>query len=131
MTDSPKPAFWQTHRIVMALIGAVIVVICALFLRWDWLPKYLPLIGQGIWRTIWLLVVTSVLGFLLAIPLGLAQAAGPWYLAAPARGLSSPRAVARASGARRWPVHALPRRCAPRFRSSVARLAAPWSPASS
>jgi His/Glu/Gln/Arg/opine family amino acid ABC transporter permease subunit len=40
---------------------------------------------QGLWRTIWLLVVTAVIGFALAIPLGLAQAAGPWYLAAPAR----------------------------------------------
>jgi polar amino acid transport system permease protein len=40
---------------------------------------------QGLWRTIWILAVTCALGFLLAIPLGLAQAAGPWYLAAPAR----------------------------------------------
>ena len=37
------------------------------------------------WRTIWILVVTSVLGFLLAVPLGLAQAAGPRWLAWPAQ----------------------------------------------
>jgi polar amino acid transport system permease protein len=54
-------------------------------MRWDWIPQYLPLILQGIWRTIWILVVTAVMGFAFAVPLGLAQAAGPWVLAAPAR----------------------------------------------
>lgn len=77
--------FWQTHRIVMALIAAAVVVWCVYALRWDWLPKYLPLMAEGIWRTVWILVATSAIGFALAIPLGLAQAAGPWYLAAPAR----------------------------------------------
>ncbi|MBZ4688853.1 MAG: transporter, permease protein [Cereibacter sp.] len=73
------------HRILLILLAATLVVWCAVSLRWDWLPKYLPLIAEGIWRTVWILVVTAVLGFLLAIPLGLAQAAGPWVLAAPAR----------------------------------------------
>lgn len=77
--------FFKPHRIVMLAIAAAVVVWCILSLRWDWLPKYLPLIGQGIWRTIWILAVTTFLGFLLSIPLGLAQAAGPWFLAAPAR----------------------------------------------
>lgn len=77
----------QPHRIVLIGLGLAIVVACALFLRWDWLanPKYQLLIVQGIWRTIWILVVTMIIGMLLAIPLGLAQAVGPWYLAAPAR----------------------------------------------
>lgn len=77
----------QPHRIVLIGLGLAIVLACAVFLRWDWLanPKYQLLIVQGIWRTIWILVVTMVAGMLLAIPLGLAQAAGPWYLAAPAR----------------------------------------------
>ncbi|NUB46255.1 ABC transporter permease [Fertoebacter nigrum] len=73
------------HRIILGGIALAIVVWCVFALRWDWLPKYLPLIGQGIWRTVWILAVTTALGFLLSIPLGLAQAAGPWYLAAPAR----------------------------------------------
>ncbi|MDP4032799.1 MAG: ABC transporter permease [Pseudorhodobacter sp.] len=77
--------FFKPHRIVMLAIALAVVVWCGYALRWDWLPKYLPLIGQGIWRTLWLLAVTSVLGFLLAIPLGLAQAVGPWFLATPAR----------------------------------------------
>ncbi len=78
-------ALMQPHRIVMMLLFAALVIWCALSLRWDWIPKYAPLALQGLWTTVWLLVVTTVLGFLLAVPLGLAQAVGPWYLATPAR----------------------------------------------
>ncbi|PSH69277.1 ABC transporter permease [Phyllobacterium brassicacearum] len=73
------------HRIVLILIGLALVASAALFMRWDWLPQYGGLILQGLWRTIWILVVTVVLGFLLAVPLGLAQASGPAILAIPAR----------------------------------------------
>lgn len=75
----------RPHRVVMLALLAALVLWCALTLRWDWLPKYAPLALAGIWRTIWILAVTVVLGFLLAVPLGLAQAVGPWYLATPAR----------------------------------------------
>lgn len=78
-------AFWLPHRIVMAAVCAALVAWCALTLRWDWLPEYLPLAALGLWRTIWLLALSVVLGMALAIPLGLAQAAGPWWLSAPAR----------------------------------------------
>jgi polar amino acid transport system permease protein len=78
-------AWLRPHRVVLIAVAVLVAVWCAVALRWDWLPKYLPLIGQGLWRTVWILAVTTVLGFLLAIPLGLAQAVGPWYLAAPAR----------------------------------------------
>jgi polar amino acid transport system permease protein len=78
-------AFWQPHRIVMLVLLAALVLWCASTLRWDWLPEYWPLILRGIWNTLWVLVVTVILGTILAVPLGLAQAAGPWYLAAPAR----------------------------------------------
>lgn len=78
-------AFWLPHRIVMAAVFAALVAWCALTLRWDWLPEYLPLAALGLWRTIWLLALSVVLGMALAIPLGLAQAAGPWWLSAPAR----------------------------------------------
>ena len=78
-------AFLQPHRIVMLALAVALVLWCAFTLRWDWLPKYLPMAGQGLWRTIWILAVTTTLGMLLAIPLGLAQAVGPWYLSAPAR----------------------------------------------
>lgn len=79
--------FWLPRRIVMAAIAAGIVIWCALALNWTWLAeaKYQALLLRGIWNTVWILVVTMVLGMLLAIPLGLAQAAGPWWLAVPAR----------------------------------------------
>ena len=81
------PGFWAPRRIVMAAIAVVLVLWCAISLNWSWLAveRYQVLILGGIWTTSWLLVVTMVLGMLLAIPLGLAQAAGPWWIAAPAR----------------------------------------------
>lgn len=78
--------FWQPHRIIMALFALALVGWSAATLRWDWVPDYAGLAALGLWRTIWLLVLSAALGLMLAIPLGLAQAAGPWWLAAPARG---------------------------------------------
>ncbi|MEW2912378.1 ABC transporter permease [Leisingera sp. JC11] len=75
----------QPHRIVMMLVFAALVMWCAFALRWDWIPKYAPLALEGLWATIWILAVSTFLGFLLAVPLGLAQAVGPWYLSIPAR----------------------------------------------
>jgi polar amino acid transport system permease protein len=74
----------QPHRLVMLAIAAAIVLWCVFALRWDWLAEYWPLLLKGIWTSIWILVVTTILGFLLSIPLGLAQAVGPWWLAKPA-----------------------------------------------
>lgn len=78
-------AWLQPHRIVMIVIAVGIVVSAVLFMRWDWLPRYLPLAVQGIWRTIWLLMLTCSLGLALAIPLGLAQVTGPAIFRVPAR----------------------------------------------
>jgi len=78
-------AWLLPHRVVMIALIAAFVLWCAWSLNWGWIPKYQDLALQGIWRTLWILAVTSVLGFMLAIPLGLAQAIGPWYLAMPAR----------------------------------------------
>lgn len=46
-------------------------------MTWTWLPEYLPDLIDGLWMTLFLLVVTCVVGLLLAIPLGYAQAVGP------------------------------------------------------
>jgi polar amino acid transport system permease protein len=54
-------------------------------MRWDWIPRYWELGLEGLWRTLWLVTLSVVIGFALAVPLGLAQAAGPRWLAAPAR----------------------------------------------
>jgi polar amino acid transport system permease protein len=75
----------QPHRLVLITIGIALVVAVATFMRWDWLPNYYDLALAGIWRTIWILFVTCFVGFLLAVPLGLAQAAGPFWLAWPAK----------------------------------------------
>ncbi|MGE0503242.1 MAG: ABC transporter permease [Rhizobiaceae bacterium] len=75
----------KPHRVGLIAVALGLVVCAAMFMRWHWLPRYLDMALYGIWTTIWILVVTSVLGILLAIPIGFAQAAGPIWLAWPAR----------------------------------------------
>jgi polar amino acid transport system permease protein len=72
--------FFNPHRIVLMLIFAGLVFCIAWFMRWDWLPQYLPRIGHGILITLAMLLSTAILGFVLAVPLGLVQVTGPWPL---------------------------------------------------
>ncbi len=53
---------------------------------WDWLPFYFPLLVHGLYITLLLLVFSVVIGFTLAIPVGLVQVTGPWPLRYLARG---------------------------------------------
>ncbi|MBS3651219.1 ABC transporter permease [Pseudaminobacter sp. 19-2017] len=88
LTTTPRQralGWLQPHRVVLIAIAAALVLAAVFTMRWDWLPKYFDLAVQGVWRTIWLLIVTTLLGFVLAVPLGLVQVTGPWWLAAPAR----------------------------------------------
>lgn len=78
-------AWARPHRIGLIAVALALLASAVWFMRWDWLPAYSDRLLQGLWRTIWILLVTSVLGFALAIPLGLAQAAGPRFLALPAK----------------------------------------------
>ena len=78
-------AFLQPHRIVLMLCGAGILLAAALIGRWDWLPTYGGQIFAGIWKSLLILFATAIIGFCLAVPLGLAQVAGPWPLAVAAR----------------------------------------------
>ncbi|MCO6422168.1 ABC transporter permease [Sinorhizobium meliloti] len=80
-----KESFLKPHRIVLMLLFAALVVAVAVFMRWDWLPRYLPRLGSGILVSLAMLFSTAILGFLLAVPLGLAQVTGPWFFKAPAR----------------------------------------------
>jgi polar amino acid transport system permease protein len=41
---------------------------------WDWLPQYMPLLVNGLWITIQLLVFSCILGMVFAVPIGLVQA---------------------------------------------------------
>ncbi len=67
------------------LAGVGICVWAGVTMRWDWIPRYAGLGLEGLWRTLWLLALSIVIGFTMAVPLGLAQAAGPKYLALPAK----------------------------------------------
>ncbi|MBS0563406.1 MAG: ABC transporter permease [Proteobacteria bacterium] len=73
------------HRRIMLAIALAIVGSCVWLLNWEWLPKYMPVILSGIWITAWMTVVTMVLGMVCAVLLGIAQAAGPVWLAWPAK----------------------------------------------
>lgn len=73
------------HRIVLFLIAAALLALMILKMRWDWLPDYGTDILIGIWRTLWLLSASIIIGFLAAVPLGLVQVTGPKVLAWPAR----------------------------------------------
>jgi polar amino acid transport system permease protein len=73
------------HRLIMVAFAIGMITWAALSMRWHWLPRYADLALEGLWRTVWLLVLSCVIGFAMAVPLGLAQAAGPRILAIPAR----------------------------------------------
>lgn len=51
---------------------------------WSWVPKYLPMLVEGFWRTLQLFVFSCALGIILAVPIALARISGRWYLSAPA-----------------------------------------------
>ncbi|MCB1361853.1 MAG: ABC transporter permease [Rhodobacter sp.] len=78
-------AVLQPHRLGLIGLALALAVWAAVSLRWDWIPRYAALGAEGLWRTAWLLVLSTLIGFALAVPLGLAQAAGPRVLALPAR----------------------------------------------
>ena len=54
-----------------------------------WLPKYLPLLVEGFWRTLLLMFWAGLLGFLLAIPIALAQTGRGGILAMLSRGFTT------------------------------------------
>lgn len=54
-----------------------------------WLPKYLPLLVDGFWRTLLLVFWAGLLGFLLAIPIALAQTGRGGILAMLSRGFTT------------------------------------------
>lgn len=52
---------------------------------WSWLPKYFPVLLNGLSLTLQLLVLSMVFGLILAVPIGLVQVTGPRWLAKLAR----------------------------------------------
>lgn len=80
-TPIRKERWLKPHRLVLILIGIGLVAWMASTMRWDWLPTYAPNLIKGLWVTLLLLFGSAAIGFLLAVPLGLAQVAGPRPLA--------------------------------------------------
>jgi polar amino acid transport system permease protein len=58
-------------------------------MNWEWLPHYIPLLIHGLYLTLVLLVSSVVIGGILAVPIGLVQVTGPWYLKLPAKAFCS------------------------------------------
>lgn len=71
---------------ILALLAVALLYWLLFQSDWSWLPKYFPLLLKGLWLTIQLLVLSSVIGMLLAIPIGLVQVTGPRWLAMLAKG---------------------------------------------
>jgi len=65
------------HRLVMAAVAVAGIAAMVMTMNWSWLPAYLPRLGEGLLVTLYMLVGSVVVGFLLALPLGLAQVMGP------------------------------------------------------
>ena len=55
----------------------------------SWLPRYLPLLIEGFWRTLALMLISGILGTLLAIPVALAQVSGGRILGGLSRGFTT------------------------------------------
>lgn len=78
-------ALMRPHRLAIMAAALGLLALMVIRMRWDWLPEYAGMLATGLWVTVLLLIASTVLGLLMAIPLGLAQAAGPFFLAWPAR----------------------------------------------
>lgn len=72
---------FEPHRLALMAIFAVLVFCVVWFMRWDWLPKYQGRLLAGVGQTLLMLFSTAIVGFLLAVPIGLVQVAGPRPLA--------------------------------------------------
>nr|WP_298096607.1 ABC transporter permease subunit [uncultured Shinella sp.] len=87
LTELPsKQSFFKPHRIVLMAIAAIFVFCIIWFMRWEWVPKYSGALAHGVGVTLLMLFATSILGFFLAVPIGLVQVTGPWPLKMLAKG---------------------------------------------
>lgn len=70
-------AFFLPHRIVMLALALSGVAAMVLAMDWSWLPQFMPRLWGGLLMTLYMLFGSVILGFLLAVPLGLVQVVGP------------------------------------------------------
>lgn len=83
--DAPAATWLKPHRIVLILIACALVGLAIVYGRWDWLPRYGPRLWSGLQITLAMLFGSALLGFVLAVPIGLVQVTGPRWLQVPAR----------------------------------------------
>ena len=69
------------HRVVLLALLGVLIISLVVKLDWSWIAEYRESILSAVWKTVLLLVSTFVVGFILAIPIGLVQVTGPRFLA--------------------------------------------------
>ena len=74
----------QPHRIVLLALLAIAIGLAVYMGEWDWIRRYMPSIISGIGVTLFMLFGSVIIGFMLAVPLGIVQVTGPWWLKAPA-----------------------------------------------
>lgn len=70
----------EPHRIILLVIFIAGLVAAIQLMDWSWLPRYLPKLWEGLQMTLIMLISSVVVGFLIALPLGLAQVKGAWPL---------------------------------------------------
>ncbi|MDO4723378.1 MAG: ABC transporter permease subunit [Comamonadaceae bacterium] len=78
-------AFWQPHRRALAALALLALAAIAWQGQWAWVPQYARALLAGVGVSLAMLAGSVALGFALALPLGIAQAADPWWLRLPAR----------------------------------------------
>ncbi|MFG6137189.1 ABC transporter permease [Halomonas sp. B23F22_10] len=74
-------ALMQPHRLV--LLGLFVAGVLAMIqtMDWSWLPDYLPKLWEGLQMSLFMLVTSVIIGFMLALPLALLQLSRIWPLA--------------------------------------------------
>ncbi|SDN89174.1 ABC transporter permease [Vreelandella arcis] len=70
----------EPHRLILLALFIAGVLAAIQLMEWSWLPGYLPKLWEGLQMTLIMLVSSVVVGFLFALPLGLAQVNGIWPL---------------------------------------------------
>lgn len=70
----------EPHRLILLALFIAGLVAAILLMDWSWLPRYLPKLWEGLQMTLIMLFSSVVVGFLFALPLGLAQVSGVWPL---------------------------------------------------
>ncbi|MCZ2722608.1 ABC transporter permease subunit [Marinomonas sp. 15G1-11] len=69
------------HRMILLVLLCLLVFSLVTKLDWYWIAEYKSAILSAVWKTILLLVSTFIVGFILAVPIGLVQVTGPRPLA--------------------------------------------------